>query len=165
MRLGVAICAASAVAMLAAAPGAQAAHVGFEGEQFANGESAATLVYSAATGEQNDLSAGWDGVSHWIFHENGEVTVSGDNSACQPVDAHTVDCNVGAGTSDTSGPDFGFTGSEFLMGDGDDKVTAAGFPEQVRPIVQGGAGDDTLTSTANGLDTAAALSGDEGRDT
>src|SRR3954453_11374510 len=165
MRLSAAICAASAVGLLFAAPGAQAAHVGFEVEQSGNGDTAATLVYAAAPGEQNDLSAGWDGVSHWIFHENGAVTVTGDNSACQSVDAHTVDCNVGAGSPNNGGPDFGFTGSTIDLGDGDDKVTAAGFPAQVAPSVHGDEGDDTLTSTANGLDAAASLYGDGGKDT
>src|SRR3954454_20899497 len=165
MRLSAAICAASAVGLLFAAPGAQAAHVGFEVEQSGNGDTAATLVYAAAPGEQNDLSAGWDGVSHWIFHENGAVTVTGDNSSCQSVDAHTVDCNAGPGTPDNGGPDFGFTGSRIEMGDGDDKVTAAGFPVEVRPEVNGEAGDDTLVSTATQSDAAASLNGDEGRDT
>src|SRR3954449_13613603 len=159
MRLRAAIAAAFAVGILVTAQGAQAAHVGFEVEQFNDGVSAATLVYFAEPGEQNDLSVGWDGVSHWIFHENGAVTVTGDNSSCQSVDAHTVDCNVGAGSPNNGGPDFGFTGSTIDLGDGDDKVTAAGFPAQVAPSVHGDAGDDTLTSTANGLDAAASLYG------
>jgi Ca2+-binding RTX toxin-like protein len=165
MRLGAAISAAFAVAILVAAPGAQAAHVGFQVEHFNDGGSAASLVYFAEPGEQNDLSVGWDGVSHWIYHENGTVPLTGDNSSCQSVDAHTVDCNAGPGTPDNGGPDFGFVGSSIFMGDGDDRVTAGGFPAEVRPEVSGEAGDDTLTSTAAGFDSPAALSGDEGKDT
>src|SRR4051794_8114586 len=114
MRLRRAICTAVGIGALGSAPAAQAAHVGFEVEQSGNGDSAATLVYAAAPGEQNDLSAGWDGVSHWIFRENGAVTLTA-GSGCQPVDPHTVDCNAGAGSPNDGGPDFGFTGSEFDM--------------------------------------------------
>jgi Ca2+-binding RTX toxin-like protein len=165
MRLRAAIAAAFAVGILVTAPGAEAAHVGFQVEQFTNGDSAASLVYFTEPGEQNDLSVGWDGVSHWIFHENGAVPLTGDNGSCQSVDAHTVDCNAGAGTPNNGGPDFGFVGSSIFMGDGDDKVTTAAFPAQVRPGVYGEEGDDTLISTTSGLDAPAALRGDEGRDT
>src|SRR3954453_21654496 len=104
MRLSAAICAASAVGLLFAAPSAQAAHVGFGVEQSGNGDTAATLVYAAAPGEQNDLSAGWDGGSPWTSHEHRAATVTGDTYACQTVDAHTVDCYVGPGSPNNGGP-------------------------------------------------------------
>ena len=149
----------SVVFVIAAAAPACAATVEVRGS--------ASIEYTAATGERNDLTVtvAPDTVT---FDERGASLTAG--RSCDPIDSHSVRCYLGAGTPDVTivawdeddvvrivdepgvAPQLAV-----YAGAGDDHVQAAGRGA----LLDGGAGDDTLEGGA-GPDS---ITGGPGADT
>jgi Ca2+-binding RTX toxin-like protein len=109
----------------------------------------ASVEYTAATGERNDLTVtvSADAVT---FDERGASLTAG--RSCDPVDSHSVRCYLGAGTPEVT----------IVAWDEDDFVRIVDEPGAAGQLtVLGGSGDDHLQATTRG----ALLDGEAGADT
>lgn len=101
-----------------------------------------TLLYRAAAGEQNVLTAHGellegDGVWTWTLNDTGAVIVAA--APCAALDVHTVRC--------TSRPERYINLVDVDLGDGDDRFqsSSSGSEDQFGNVIaRGGFGDDTM---------------------
>jgi Ca2+-binding RTX toxin-like protein len=121
------------------------------------------LVISGAPGERNDLTVSFEeGV--YDVHDAGAPVSAG--TGCEEIDSHTVSCREKAlDQQGELGPYEGIESVSIDLGDGDDDLTAGGFPRNVTSMVHGRAGNDKITLDGPGYLSAPYAFGDSGDDT
>jgi Ca2+-binding RTX toxin-like protein len=146
----------------------------------------ATLTYTAAPGEANDVTITTTGAidhSGWLVTEEGSSATLVPGAGCQSLDTHTAFCaltasdttiaaSVDLGDMDDQASLTGICGATAIGqrvtcssvtadgGDGNDFIVGSDSAGRDKQSIEGGTGDDTLVAGAEG----ATMDGGDGND-